>query len=311
MAAPTNTVQTTSTVGIREELLNNIYNVDPDETPLLSALPKTGADNTKTDWQTDGLDAPTADNVNLEGDDTVAGVVTPTVRLDNQTQIFKKSYTISGTMESTNRAGRGSEAAYQALLKAKAIKTDMEMSIFANKAKVTGNTRVLAGIPAWITTNTSAGASGADPTGDGSDARTDGTQRAFTETLLSDVLENIWTNSGVEPDCVYMGGANKKLASGFTGSRSMDIDASKKTLVTTINVYDYDFGTVRFEPNRHVRARDVVIMRNDMWEWRELRPLFEEELAKTGDAKKYQMVAEATLICRNEKANGIVADTGG
>ena len=49
-------------------------------------------------------------------------------------------------------------------------------------------------------------------------------------------------------------------------------------------------------------------MRNDMWAWAELRAMREETLAKTGDAQKYHILAEATLECRNEKASGLVAD---
>lgn len=316
MAQPANTFDTNDAVGIREDLINNIFNVDPDVTPLLSAMPKVRASATKHEWQTDALDTPTADNATIEGDDTVAEAITPTERLDNQAQIFKKSFTITGTMEAVDRAGREKEHTYQAMLKSKAIKTDMESSIFANQAKVVRNSSTagrMAGIPAWLTTNTSfnSGGSpnGADPTGDGSDARTDsGTDRAFTDTLLDAVLKSVWDNSGLEPDCVYMGSFNKQVASGFTSSRNLDVKAETKKLTTTIDVYDYDFGVVRFEPNRHIRARDALVIRSDMWALAELRSLREEELAKTGDSMKYHMIAEATIECRNEKASGGVFD---
>lgn len=313
MAQPTNTFDAYDAVGIREDLYDKIYNVDPDEVPFLSSMPKIKADNTYHEWQTDGLDTPSAANANIQGDDTTAGAVTPTVRLGNRTQIFKKAVTISGTLEATNRAGRGREQAYQKMLKAKALKTDMEMSIFANNAAVTGNSTTaseLAGVPTWLTSNTSTGATGADATGDGTDARTDGTQRVFTETLLNGVLSSIWDNSGVKPDCVYMGSFNKQTASGFTGTatRTFDVMASSKKLTNVIDVYEYDFGVVKFEPNRHVRARDAVVVNNGMWAWAELRPMFDEALAKTGDANKFHIVAEATLVCRNEAASGIVAD---
>lgn len=312
MAQPANSFSTYDNVGIREDLYDKIYNVDPDEVPFLSAVPKVKASNTYHEWQTDGLDAPSASNFHIEGDDTVAGAITPTVRLGNYTQIFKKAVTIPGTVEATTRAGRGREIAYQKMLKAKAMKTDMEMSMFANQARAAGDdntARKLAGVPAWLTTNTSfGGGSGADPVTIGATARTDGNTRAFTDTLLDAVLKSIWDNSGLEPDVVYMGSFNKQAASGFTASRNLDIQASTKRLTTSIDVYDYDFGTIRFEPNRHVRARDAIIVRNDMWAWAELRPMFDEELAKTGDSKKIHMVAEATLVCRNEAASGGVFD---
>lgn len=311
MAQPTNTFDSVDVVGMREDLVNNIYNVDPDEVPLLSSMPKVRATNYKHDWQTDGLDTPSAGNAQLEADDVVASAITPTVRLDNQCQIARKEFTISGSLEATDRAGREREHTYQAMLKAKALKTDIESSLFANNAKVVRNNTTageMAGIPAWLTSNVSAGSGATEPTGDGSDARGNGTQRAYTSTLLDAVLKSIWDNSGVKPDCVYTGSTNKQVASSFTNSRNLDVKAETKRLTTTIDVYDYDFGTVRFEANRHIAARDAIVCTSDMLALAELRPVFEEELAKTGDARKYAMWWEGTLEVRNEKAHGIVAD---
>ena len=314
MAQPHNSFSTNDAIGIREDLYNDIYNVEPDETPFLSAMPKVKASNVFHEWQTDGLDTPSATNAHIEGDDTVAGAVTPTVRLGNYCQIFKKAVTIPGTLEATSRAGRGREQAYQKMLKAKAMKTDMEMSIFANTARAAGSdaaARTLAGVPAWMSTNVSlGGGAGANPTGDGTNARTDGTQRAFTDTLLDAALKLIWDNSGAKPDCVYLGSFNKQIASTFNGAtaRDINVDAASKKLTTAIDIYEYDFGSVRFEPNRHVRTRDAVIANSSMWAWAELRPMFEEELAKTGDSKKFHLIAEATLVCRNQAASGLVAD---
>jgi hypothetical protein len=311
MAQPANSFDTYDAIGIREDLFDKIYNVDPDETPFLSKMGKVSAKNTNHEWQTDGLDAPSDSNINIEGDDTVAGAITPTVRLGNQTQIFKKAVTIPGTVEATTRAGRGREEAYQKLLKGKAMKTDMEMSAFANNAKVTGSSTVgreLAGAPAWLTSNTSAGAGGSDATGDGTDARTDGTQRAFTEDQLKTVLASIYDNSGKKPDCAFVGSFNKQAGSGFTGSSTRFDKGESATLTAHVDVYEYDFGTIRFEPSRHVRSRDALIVTTDMWAWADLRPMFDEPLAKTGDSKKFQIVAESTLVCRNELASGGVFD---
>ena len=311
MAQPNNSFDTYDSVGNREDLFDTIYNVDPDDTPFLSKMGKVKAKNTNHEWQTDGLDAPSDDNAHIEGDDTVAGTVSPTVRLGNYTQIFKKPVTIPGTQEAITRAGRGREQAYQKLLKGKAMKTDMEMSAFANKAKSAGTGaggRVLAGVPTWLTSNTSAGATGADATGDGTDIRTDGTQRAFTEAKLKTVLASVYDNSGKKPDCVFVGSHNKQIASGFTGA-STRMDSGENAKVTAhVDVYEYDFGSVRFEPSRHVRSRDALVLTTDMWAWADLRPMFDEDLAKIGDSDRFQIIAESTLVCRNELANGMVAD---
>ncbi len=309
MAQPANTFDTYDSVGIREDLFDKIYNVDPDETPFLSKMGKVKAKQTNHEWQTDGLDAPSATNIHIEGDDTIAGEVTATTGLSNYTQIFKKAVTIPGTLESTTRAGRGREQAYQKLLKGKALKTDFEMSIFANNAKAVGNGstgRELAGVPTWLTSNLDD--IGSAPNGTGGNTRGDGTQRAFTEGQLKTVLASIWDSSGRKPDCVFLGSFNKQIASTFTGSSTRFDKGETKTLTAVVDVYEYDFGSIRFEPSRHVRSRDVIVVTTDMWAWADLRPMFEEALAKTGDAEKFHIVAESTLVCRNELASGGVFD---
>lgn len=311
MAQPSNTFDTYDAIGIREDLFDGIFNVDPDETPFLAKISKVKASNTFHEWQTDALDSPSAMNTNIEGDDTVAGVITPTVRLGNYTQILKKSVSIPGTLEATDRAGRAKEMGYQLLLKGKALKTDLESSVFANTARVTGSSsvaRVLAGIPTWMTSNTDAGSGGADPTTVATTARTDGTQRAFTEAQLKAVLKLIWDNSGRKPDCMFLGSFNKQVASGFTGNSTRFDKGETKKLFAVIDVYEYDFGGIDIIPSRHVRERDAIVVTSDMWSLAELRSMFQERLAKTGDSEKFHVLMEATLVSRNEKASGIIAD---
>ena len=311
MAQPTNSFDSYDSIGNREDLFDQIYNVDPFETPILSRLPKVKASNTLHEWQTDSLDSPSDTNKHIEGDDTVAEAITPTTRLGNYTQIFKKSATIPGTLEAVNRAGRAKEMAFQLIKKGKAMKTDMEKSMFANNARVAGSATVareLAGMPAWLTSNTAAGSGGSDATGDGTDARTDGTQRAFTEATLKTVLASIYDNSGNKPDCIVLGSFNKQVMSGFTGSSTRFDKSEDKKLVTSIDVYEYDFGMIKTIPSRHVRSRDGLVLTTDMWAWAQLRPMKQEHLAKTGDSEKFHIVAEATLVCRNEAASGGVFD---
>lgn len=313
MAQVANTFDSYDVVGTREDLYDGIYNVDPDEVPFLSKIGKVKASNTYHEWQTDQLDAPSGSNAQIEGDQVTHTAVTPTVRLGNYTQIFRKDCVITDTMEATNRAGRGRESAYQRMLKAKAIKTDMEVSAFANNARVAGDgttARELAGVPTWLTSNTDAGSGGADATGDGTDARTNGTQRAFTEAQLKTVLASIYDNSGRKPDCAYVGSFNKQAASGFTGSsvHQRNDNASTATLNTHIDVYKYDFGAIRFEPSRHVAARECLILDTGMWAWAELQPMYDKKLPANGDFEAWAIYAQATLVCRNEKASGGVFD---
>ena len=63
MAQPTNLYDTYDTTGIREDLVDVIYSISPEDTPILSAIPRTTAKSTKHEWQLDSLATPAANSV--------------------------------------------------------------------------------------------------------------------------------------------------------------------------------------------------------------------------------------------------------
>jgi len=317
MAQPTNTFDSYDAVGIRESLEDIIYDVSPEETPFYSASAKVKATNTFHEWQTDALRASAA-NAHVEGDDTTAEARTATSRLGNYTQIFKNAVSVPDTDSGLDKAGRAKEMAYQTLKIAKEQKLDIEKALFDNNARVAGNSttaRELAGAPAWMITNTDFGANeGADPTGDGTDARTDETTTllAFSQARFDSVMQSIWEQGG-NPDVVYLSAFQMNVALGFTGMNNQrsTIGASvggTNAVINAVDVYVTPWGTVEFIPTRENRSRDVFIMQNDMWSVGVLRPTKNTQLAKTGDNDRRQVVTELTLICKNEKASGIIAD---
>jgi hypothetical protein len=314
MAQPTNTLDSYDVKGIREDLSDVIYNISPEETPFYTACAKAKAANTFHEWQTDALRS-SAENAHIEGDDTVAESRGVTSRLGNYTQIFKNAVVIPGTDEGLNKAGRAREMAYQVLKIAKEQKLDIEKAMFANQARVAGSSsaaRKLAGVPAWLNTNTNfqSGSSGADPTGDGTNARTDdGTPTAFSQTKFDSVMQQVWVSGG-KPDSVYLSAFQMNLALGFTGNNNQrsNVVAEDETVIKHMSVYVTPWGTVEFKPTRENRGRDVFILQDDMWAVGVLRSTRNEELAKTGDNEKRQVLTELTLVSRNEKANGGIFD---
>ena len=316
MAIVTNTFTRYSAIGIREDLSNVIYNISPEETPFISNVSRENVKNTYFEWQTDALDAASSSNAALEGDDISSfSAVTPTARVGNYTQISRKDVIISGTLESVDKAGRRSELTYQLAKMGAALKRDMESSLLANQAAVAGNTttaRRTAGLPAWLTSNTDFGTGGADPTVGSTPtaARTDGTQRAFTETLLKEVIAEVWTSGGT-PKMLMVGAFNKQAASAFSGiaTKFRDVPAGQQAqIIGAADVYVSDFGTVNIVPNRFQRARDAFVVDPEYASLAILRPIQQMELAKTGDAEKRLMLVEYGLKVSNQAAHGIVAD---
>ena len=315
MAQPAHTFDSYDVKGLREDLENVIYDISPEETPFYSSTKKVKASNTYHEWQTDTLRASAA-NAHIEGDDTAGQARVATTRLGNYTQIFKNAVIIPDTDEGLDKAGRAAEMAYQVLKIAKEQKLDIEKALFDNNKYEAGSAsaaRELAGCGAYVKTNVAniGGSGGANPTGTvpGNTARTDGTQTVFTQADFDTVMESIWVNGG-KPDTVYLSSFQMNKALAFTGynNQRSHIEATSKTVVKAVDIYVTPWGTVEFTPTRENRGRDVWIMQSDMWGCGVLRPTKNTELAKTGDSTKRQVLTELTLISKNEKASGLVAD---
>lgn len=312
MALPTNAFPTYDAIGNREDLIDKIYRIDPTDTPFFNSVDTGKATAVNHEWQTQALAAADGTNAVLEGDDATTDAVTPTVRLGNICQISDKVARVTGTQQAVDHAGREDEMAYQELLKGLELKRDMEtILVGTNQAKNTGaaaTARKTASILSWIKTNTSK--SGSDPSAaDGTGTRSDGTQRAFTESLLKTVLQSCW-NSGGKPDRIMVGGFNKQVFSTFTGRSTPQEDAKSKKIVASVDVYESDFGTLKIVPNRFSRSRDALVLQMDMWKLCYLpgRKMISIPLAKNGDSDRRQILTEYTLEACNEKASGGVFD---
>ena len=311
MAAPVNTVQSYAQVGIREQIADVIYNKDPEETPLFSSMKKTKASNTFVEWQTDTLRA-SRDNANIEGTDVTPQARTATVRLGNYTQIFLDAVGVSGTDEALNKAGRGKQMAYELMKIGKEQRLDIEKALFANQARDAGSSttaRRMAGLPAWIYTNATAGSGGSNPTGDGTDARTDGTQTAFSQDKFDATMRSIVEESGnMKEKIVYLSPFQMDAALGFTGNNNQRNDSGVGRVTNDLVAYKTPFGQVRFQMSLECRSRDVFILDPAMWEVAQARPMSTKKMAVTGDNDKRFIVTELTVCAKNQKTSAIIPD---
>jgi len=308
---PTFTAHTA--IGQREDLIDVIYDISPTETPIMSTLARTKATAVFHEWQTDSLAAATAANAAVEGADGVSATISPTVRLGNYTQIVQKVVQTSGTLEAVNKAGRRSERAYQLARASSELKRDMETIITANQGRDAGSSssaRKLGAILSWLKTNTSKGTSGTDPTTIGVSTRSDGATRTFTEQLLKDEIAAVF-DSGGNPSMLVVGSGLKQKVSSFAGiaaQRYMAPGDQPTTIIGAADVYMSDFGTLSVVPDRFMRTRDALLLDPEYAALSYLRPFQTNDLAKTGDSEKTQLLCEFTLEMRNEAASAIVAD---
>ena len=316
MTIVASTFTTYSAKGIREDLSNVITNIAPEETPFQSNIGRETISNTLFEWQTDTL-ADAAANAQLEGDDVGSfDAVTATVRLTNYAQISRKTIILSNTEEVVNKAGRRSELAYQIAKRGSELKRDQEFIFLNGGIAVAGNTttaRVTASLGAFVKTNTDKQTNGVDPsyTTLPNSARTDGNVRTFTETILKNVIQKVWTAGGT-PKILMVGPVNKQRVSGFSGiaSSRFNINGGDKpaVLIGAVDIYVSDFGNVAVIANRFQRERDAWVIDPDYAKMTVLRPYQQVELAKTGDAEKRMLLIEYGLKVLAENAHGLAAD---
>ena len=316
MAAPTNTVVTTTTVGIREDLEDVIYRVVPEKTTFISSIGKTKASATFHEWQTETLATPNANNAQYEGDDVTFGAGNQPARIGTTCQIFRKEGVISRTQDKVRTAGRDRETMRQKMLKGIELRRDMEIRMIGNyasvKTEVVGTTpRYTSGALAWLTSNTALGAGGANGgyANGNTTAATNGTTRAFTEALVKSVMALSFANGG-EPSAAYVGPTHKQQFSAFTGIAQQRRETGNKmaVIIGAADVYVSDFGELNIVPHPYGLTRDCLLSDPEYWAVATLDGIGSEQLSKTGDSEKFMIIGEAALECKNEKAHAAIRD---
>jgi hypothetical protein len=241
MAAPTNTYTSVRRGRQPRRPDDMIYRITPTDTPFMSMIGKGKATATKHEWQTQALATP-GNNVAAEGDDAAnAATVTPTARMNNYTQISTKTVGVSGTQEAVVSAGRKSEIGYQMMLKSLELRNDMEVGLTQNgvpspapppvarPGRLVRRQRRCAALgyvaPNYVTNV----------------AQTDGTQAAFTEARLKNVLQKVYTAGG-NPSVIMLPPLAKQTFSTFTGGSTRFDKSEDKKVTAAVDVYVSDFG---------------------------------------------------------------------
>lgn len=319
MAQPTNAFDRYDVnPSVREDLIDKIYNVSPEQTPVTTGFDRTTATNTLHEWQRDSLTAANKDNALIDGDEFTGDVLTPTERVGNYCQIFAAKPLVTRRANIVKKAGQGKSMAYQKAKRIKEMKRDIEAAVLSSNVAVAGNSTTaskLGGLGVLIFTNVSHGAGGstaAHTSGAPTVAPTAGTARAFSETLLKDVVQLAYTNSGEIPRQVVMSPNHKKLFSGFTGIAVNRYQVGKKEQAHVIggaDVYMSDFGELEIVPHYLMAgSTNVYLINPEQGKLAFLDGFRSEEMGKTGDSEKVLVTADLTLEVDAEKAMGKIAD---
>ena len=305
---------TANAVGEREDLSDVITRIDPDETPIFSALRKETGNGVFVEWQVQELAAAVATNYQNEGADASYATPTATTRLGNYMQISQKDAQVSGTLDAVDKAGRDAEVAYQKVLKGLELRRDIEKYLNSDTARSASDPRKAGTLSSWITNvHDASGTSAA--TGDGTDVPDmAGTNRALTLAQIDNAMQAAYTDGG-QPNMLVVSPAKKAtfsdLNSGSVATNQINYTAPREAaIVGSVSLYLSDYGQLDVVIDRFASDDRVYLLDSDYASICTLpnRNFTVDDLAKTGDSEKFQIITEFTLKVSAPKAHGAVYD---
>lgn len=316
MAKVAQAFTTYSAKGIREDLSNAIYNIDPFDTPFVSAARRRNAKSRQFDWQTENLPTVDTNNAQLEGFELERTASTPTVRQSNVTQISKRDATVSGSQEASDNAGKGSEMGHQMAMKSKVLKSDIESIATSRQARADGDdgtARKTEGFAHSIArardrNNVQGNAVIGYTTGlplDADDAFAAviaGNQIAFSEVMVGNAMQRAYENGG-SPNLLIVPPAIKRTVSTFKGRDSTQIMVGKSEVIQTVDIIATDFGRIRVIPSRWITSDISLLIDPDYIAIAYFRNYRQYPLARIGDAETRMILAEWGVENRNGMAH--------
>jgi hypothetical protein len=315
----TNAFTTYNATANREDLSNAIYNIDPFDTPVMSASRRRNVKNRIFDWQTEFLPLVNLANAQVEGFQLANGPSQPTIRRNNCTQISERDATVSGSQEESDAAGKGSEMAHQMALAAKVLKSDMESILCSRQPRNDGNdtgsgtARTTEAISHWLGravdkyNNVAAAiAPGTSVTGLPV-ASTDpfpvpGTPTTITEAILGDAMQQAYQNGG-SPSMWIVPPGPKRTISSFVGRSTTQVLVGKTEVVSTIDVIATDFGRIKVAPSRWLPVDVGLLIDPDYIAVAFFRAFRQFLMARVGDAETRMIVCEWGCEMRNPLAH--------
>jgi hypothetical protein len=315
---------------VHEDLMNKIWDISNVPLPLTNMIGTGTATNEYSEWSTDELAAPNLANKVVDGADqnTINNTKTG-ARLGNHSQISTKVVQVSSRADSSDTVGATRELSYQISQRQKELRRDVEANALSGHGSIADDGATIAGqsagVPAFMNTNNSMGATGAIAgfqTGTKLiSAVTQGTKRGLTETMVRDMIQAIYMKGGdpsifmsapgvIRKFSEYCFGTTAKVATLMADIGQNDAPATAKGAV---NVFVTDFGTVSLIPNRlqqdvAASVANALILDPPTIELAFLRGYQTEPLAKTGLSEIRLMSVDWMVRVLSDDANGVIGD---
>ena len=309
-SAPTN---------IREDLVDMIYRIDPEDTPLVTAAGRTGpdAEQIRHEWLVQQLQAADS-NVQPEGFRYAAQPAKTPQRLNNICQIMFRSVTVSNTFRASNTVG-GNEWNRQMLMKGIELRRDLEWWVTRGNVRAATDPRQMSGVQTFISQGSMGAGTGALALGDGSNGPTAGTARTMTLDMVAAAMQQAFTSGG-KPRLGLLSPRLKRvfssLAQGGTGNPIVAqnvVQATQPqpmTIMGAVDAFLSDFGRIEIAPNIFMPDNVMLLIQPEFISISPLtgRDMNTEQFAVTGDAADGGVTFEGTLTVEAPKAHALVGD---
>lgn len=317
-----NTFDTTnpgSAVSNREDLLDVLTILAPEETPVLSSAPKSKASATFVEWTVDSLSAPVTTGV-AEGSDVTAFTdkFAGRARLGNYVQKFRRDFMVSDLQNAVDSVGPAKIA--QAEAKAvREIKRDIEATLMSNNDRSVedGGSTVygLRGLGDWID---SAGPSDV-PAAYRTPAASISSSGAITETVFNNLITSIYRVTGTTNSLTLVADtALRRVISDYartSGStdysvRQVTYNGEVSTIKLAVEMYESDHGMVSIVNMNPDCAPDTsnkdtgYLINPDYYGVSELISLGSTRLPNLGGGDRGYVDSTLTLLVKHPGAHG-------
>lgn len=317
-----NTFDTTnpgSAVSNREDLLDVLTILAPEETPVLSSAPKSKASATFVEWTVDSLSAPVTTGV-AEGSDVTAFTdkFAGRARLGNYVQKFRRDFMVSDLQNAVDSVGPAKIA--QAEAKAvREIKRDIEATLMSNNDRSVedGGSTVygLRGLGDWID---SAGPSDV-PAAYRTPAASISSSGAITETVFNNLITSIYRVTGTTNSLTLVADtALRRVISDYARTsgntdysvRQVTYNGEVSTIKLAVEMYESDHGMVSIVNMNPDCAPDTTnkdtgyLINPDYYGVAELISLGSTRLPNLGGGDRGYVDSTLTLLVKHPGAHG-------
>lgn len=253
-----------SAVSVRENLLDGFYMVAPEDTPLISSLPKKGLDNTNVEWTVDDY-GDISDTAIAEGSDVSAfkNQAENRARVQNFQTIREETAQVTDVMERTKNAAAPNERAFSIARSIMKLNLQIELAAAGTQAAANSTTPQASGFSEMLSGDSVVfdGGASAYQTPDGQViSNTDPTETAVDGVLRSMHNEGANTsNIMVYADSAWMQkftDETLRIDDSSDAKLRVNMSATDTTVNKKVTVYNGPFGRVTFvDTNPRVAAK--------------------------------------------------------